>query len=288
MAEAKPKRRGWRWAIRLVVWPLLLYVMLRWFEYRQVYWPSARLEAAGSALGRPWEEVFFTARDGVKLHGWFFRADPNAPRAHLALHFSHGNAGNISHRLDLYALLLDLGLSVFAYDYRGYGRSEGRPGEEGTYRDAEAAHAWLCARGFAATNILAYGESLGGAVAAELALRERVGGLVLQSTFTSVPDIGAELFPWLPARTVAMFRYDTRRKLPRVNVPVLVMHSRGDSLVAFHHAEENFAAAREPKLLWELQGDHNDSPQFQRERFQEGLRKFLTLLPAVKPNPAHP
>lgn len=274
--------------VRLALWPLLLYMLLRWFEYRQVYWPHARLEAEPSALGRAWEEVFFTARDGVQLHGWFFAADTHSPRAHLAVHLSHGNGGNISHRLDLYALLLDLGVNLFAYDYRGYGRSAGRPGEEGTYRDAQAAHAWLCRRGFGATNLIAYGESLGGAVAAELALREPVGGLVLQSTFTSIPDLGAELFPWLPVRTLATFRYDTRRKLAGIQTPLLILHSRGDTLVPFHHAEENFAAANEPKTLWELRGDHNDSPSWQKEHFQEGLRRWLAGLPSARKNAAQP
>lgn len=278
MTDGKQRRRWSRW-LRWLLLPLLLYMLLRWFEYQNVFQPYGRLDADGSALGRPWEEVYFQASDGPRLHAWFFPAETNSPRAHLAVLFSHGNAGNLSHRLDSYALLLDLGLSVFAYDYRGYGHSAGRPSEEGTYLDALAAHAWLRARGFAATNVIAYGESLGGGVATELALREPLGGLILQSTFTSIPDLGAELFPWLPAHTLGTIKYDTRRRLPRVHVPVLVVHGRGDSLVPFHHAEQNFAAAREPKLFWELAGDHNDPLDNQRERFQDGLRKFLALLP---------
>src|SRR5262249_52582451 len=145
-------------------------------------------------------DVYFETADNVRLNGWFFPAGTNSPRAALAVLVCHGNAGNISHRLELCRALLATGVSVFVFDYRGYGRSKGRPSEEGTYRDAQAAYRWLQEKGFAGSNILAYGESLGGGVAAELALRERLGGLILQSTFTSIPDIGAELFPWLPVR----------------------------------------------------------------------------------------
>ena len=129
-------------------------------------------------------------------------------------------------------------------------------------------------KGFAPTNIFALGESLGGAVATELAVRETVGGLVLHSTFTSVPDLGAELFPWLPVRWLGTIQYDTRSKLPRLGVPVLVLHSRGDTLIAFHHAERNFAAANEPKVFAELQGDHND-PLWEGAGFAEAVERLL-------------
>ena len=191
----------------------------------------------------------------------------------------HGNGGNISHRLDTCAALLGTGLSVFLFDYRGYGRSQERPGEEGTYRDAEAAYQWLVQRGFAGTNIVAFGESLGGGVAAELAVHEPLGGLVLQSTFTSIPDIGSELFPWLPVRWLATISYDTRSKLPRLRIPVLVMHSRADEIVPFHHGERNFAAANEPKLFWELHGDHNGALGNARH-FIAGVEQFLGLVEA--------
>src|SRR6185295_707516 len=215
-------------------------------------------EANGDALGRPFEDVHFAASDGVKLHGWFFPANTNSHRADLAVLICHGNGGNISHRLDLCEVMLETGVNVFVFDYRGYGHSEGRPGEEGTYRDAQAACHWLRAKGLAGTNIIAFGESLGGGVISELAVREPLAGLILQSTFTSVPDVGAELFPWLPVRWISTIKYDTRSKLPRLKMPVLVMHSRSDSLISFAHGEKNFAVANEPKMFWELQGDHND------------------------------
>jgi len=254
-----------------------VYVMLRWFEHRQIYFPTREFVADAGELGRPFEDVQFKAADGVELHGWFFPAATNSSRHHLVVLICHGNGGNISHRLDLCQLLLDRGVSVFMFDYRGYGRSKGTPGEEGTYLDAQAAHAWLHDKGFRGEHIVAFGESLGGGVATELALRETLGGLVLQSTFTSIPDIGAELFPWLPVRWISTIKYDTRSKLPRMHIPMMVMHSRADTLIGFRHGEANFAAANEPKLFWELRGDHNDSLSSDRG-FAEGVERFLQMV----------
>ena len=268
--------------IGLLVTCLLIVLMLRWFEHSQVFHPDRVLTATGAELGRPFENISFKADDGVELNGWFFPAATNSPRAQFAVLLCHGNAGNIGHRLDTCAALLETGVNVFLFDYRGYGRSQGRPSEEGTYRDAQAAHQWLQRKGFSGRNIIAFGESLGGGIATELATRESLGGLVLQSTFTSIPDIGAELFPWLPVRWLGKIRYDTRSKLPRVHVPVLVMHSPADELVGFHHSQANFAAANEPKLLWELKGDHND-PLHEPKHFIAGMEKLLDLIEPSAP-----
>lgn len=251
--------------------------MLRTFEHNQVYHPDRYLLLSGAELGRQFEDVFFKTSDGFELNGWFFPADEGSPRRRRAVLFCHGNAGNIGHRLESCAALLEIGINVFVFDYRGYGRSEGRPSEEGTYRDARAGYEWLGARGFSGRNVVAFGESLGGAVASELAQHASLGGLVLESTFTSLADIGAEIFPWLPVRWLASIKYDTLAKLPRLRIPVLVMHSRADELVRFRHAERNFAAANEPKLLWELAGDHNN-PLADRGRFVEGMEKFLRMV----------
>ena len=243
----KPAPKLAKTLLKLLGVCLLIVVMLRWFEHSQVYHPDRVMDATGAELGRPFEDVFFKASDGVELNGWFFPANTNSPRQHLAVLVCHGNAGNISHRLQTCAALLATGVSVLEFDYRGYGRSRGRPSEEGTYLDAQAACQWLRRKGFAGTNIIAFGESLGGGIAAELAVRELVGGLVLQSAFTSIPDMGADLFPWLPVRWLGTIRYHTLSKLPQLHVPVLVMHSPADELVGFHHGKANFAAANEPR-----------------------------------------
>jgi uncharacterized protein len=277
------KPRKWRriW-LRVLLYPLILIMLLRWFEYSLVYHPSRALDATGADLGRPFEDAFFKTSDGVELNGWLFPANTNSARARFVVLVCHGNAGNIGDRLGLYGALLEAGTGVFALEYRGYGRSRGRPGEEGTYRDAQAAHQWLRQKGFAAGNILAYGESLGGGVASELCLREETGGLILQSTYTSMPAIGAEVYPWLPVRWISTIQYNTRAKLPRIRVPVLVLHSRADDLIGFHHAEENFAAANEPKFFGELPGSHN-SPGWESPAFGQGLEQLLQALESRGP-----
>jgi uncharacterized protein len=252
--------------------------MIRWFEHRQVYAPEPFVagdpEPAQCGL-IPYEDVFFKASDGVKLHGWFFPAPQGSPRAQLALLVFHGNAGNICHRAEFIQTWRELGANVFIFDYRGYGRSEGEPSEAGTYLDGEAAVDWLVQRGFAPGRIVLLGKSLGGGVASEVALRRAVGGLILQNTFTSVSDVGSELFPFLPVRLVGRIKYATIKKLPRINAPVLVMHSRGDTFIRFHHAEKNFAAANEPKMFWEIDGSHNGTLEAGRARYLEGLEQFF-------------
>lgn len=276
-SEMKKRGNGWRTWLKALLLPAVALMLFRWYEHSQVYHPSREWEAGAADLRRPFEDVTFASSDGVALSGWFFPANTNSPRAALAVLACHGNGGNISHRLDLYSALLETGVNVFAFDYRGYGHSQGRPDEAGTYLDAQAAAAWLRQKGFAGTNLIVYGESLGGGIASELCLREPTGGLILQSTFTSIPDIGAELFPWLPVRWFGAIKYDTRAKLPRLRVPVLVMHSRRDDLIGFHHAEKNFTAANEPKLFIEIQGSHND-PLQERAQFIAGIEKFLNLV----------
>lgn len=269
-----------QWARRLWPWlalALLALVMIRKFEHSQVYHPTREMMANGTELGRPFQNVHFDAEDGTALHGWFYSGTNEAPGAGFVFLVCHGNGGNISHRLHLADALLSTGAGVFLFDYRGYGQSSGRPSEEGTYLDAQAAHQWLAEQGIKDPQIIALGESLGGGIASELARRREVGGLALVSTFTSIPDIGAKLFPWLPVRFLASIKYDTRSKLPNIEVPVLILHSRVDDLIPFEHAEKNYAAIRSRKLLIEIQGTHNEAV-VDRERFVNAIKEFLQLM----------
>ncbi len=252
-------------------------MLFRWFENSRVYHPMHRLEATGAELGRPFENVFFKTSDGIELNGWFYPATTSSRRPQIAVLNCHGNGGNISHRLGLYRALLELGGNVFSFDYRGYGLSRGRPSEEGTYLDAQAAYHWLQKKGFAGKNIVAYGESLGGGIASELCLREETGGLILQSTFTNLEKLGGELYPWLPVRLLGTIKYDTLGKLPRLKIPVLVMHSPDDGLIGFRHSRENFSAANEPKFFCELQGGHNDEA-WEAPGFGSAMEEFLEVV----------
>ena len=258
-------------------------MLLRWFEHSQIYRPTRAADYRAADFQLPAEDVSLTAEDGVRLHAWWIPAAANARRRAVAVLFCHGNGGNLTSRPGYYQCIRETGVNVFAFDYRGYGRSDGSPGEAGTYLDAHAAYAWLRAKGFAAADIIVWGESLGGGIASELALREPVGGLVLQSTFTCIPDLGGEVFPWLPVRLIATIRYDTKHRLPQIRVPVLILHSRTDDLIGYHHAEKNFAAANEPKLLWELRGGHNDALGADRAQFVAGLEEFLRRIETQPP-----
>lgn len=256
--------------------------MFRWFEQRKVYIPSrvvppeVRSQISNGQLQL--EDVYFTTRDGFRLHGWFFPRSQSskADRNRLLLMVFHGNKGNICHRIDFCRTWFELGVNILLFDYRGYGRSEGRPSEEGTYLDGQAAYAWARERGFAADSIIALGKSLGGGIASELAVREAVAGLILQNTFSNLPNVGSELFWWLPVRRFHSIKYDTLGKLPRIKVPVLILHSRKDQVIGFHHAEQNFAAANEPKMFREILGNHTGTLESGRAEYLAALQEYLT------------
>jgi fermentation-respiration switch protein FrsA (DUF1100 family) len=242
------------------------------FQSRFVYFPNREDAGTPGDMRLPYEDVFFTANDGVKLHGWFVPAESSRG----TVLFCHGNAGNISHRLYTIHVLNQLGMDTFIFDYRGYGRSEGRPSEEGTYLDAEAGWEHLVnERRIPPERIVVFGRSLGGAVASRLARDRTPGALVLEASFTSVPDVGARMFPFLPVRWLARIDYSTLDHVREVICPTLVIHSRDDDMIPFEHGRRLFEAAREPKAFLETQGDHNDATFMSSERYLEGLGGFI-------------
>lgn len=237
--------------------------------------------------GCEFEDRFLTTSDGVRLHAWW--VSPPGSRlpgatTRPALLYLHGNTGNLSHRGGVAAMLARrLGMDVLIPDYRGYGRSEGRPGEEGLYEDARTAWRFLTLdRGLPAARIVVYGKSLGGGVATRLASEVHPAGLVLQSTFTSIPDLAAHHYPFVP-RLFVRTRMDSLLRIASVGCPLLVVHSRADEIAPFAHGQRLYAAAREPKRFFtvELAG-HNDTfdaggeallatlVEFTRSRLSEG------------------
>ena len=231
--------------------------------------------ASPAAIGLSFTPLKLATTDDETLDGWFVPAGTNRETRGLVVFF-HGNAGNISHRLDYLRMFHDLGLATLIIDYRGYGLSSGSPSEEGTYLDAEAA--WRHATqglGFPAERIILFGESLGGGVATRMAAKNRPGALVLASTFTSVPDMGADLYPLLPIRWLAHIRYDNLERLSQINCPLLVIHSRNDDIIPFTQGQRLFTAARPPKQFLEIEGGHNDGFVFGREDWVRQLDGFL-------------
>jgi hypothetical protein len=266
-------------ALLMVVGAAAFTLML--LESRFLYHPERGHDAVPDALGLAYEDVAVRTRDGLTLHGWFL--PHRAPRATLL--FFHGNAGNISHRLPKARILHALGLNVFLLDYRGYGRSEGRPNERGTYRDAQAAWEALQGRpGVDASRVVCFGESLGGAVAIDLATRARCRALVVESSFTSVPELAADLFHIPFLKWLVATRYDSRRKLPSVRAPVLFIHGTEDDLVPFSHAERLFAAANEPKDLFPVpRAGHNDVFMVAGRSWGERIDAFLSNALRLEP-----
>jgi hypothetical protein len=273
-SRGRSRLRGALWALaRVAVLSYLgLIIVLYFLQAKLLYYPQRELEGSPADAGMTFEDVHFHSADGVKLHGWFIPAKDER----AVVLFCHGNAGNISHRIDFAKLLHRLGLSVFLFDYRGYGNSEGKPDEEGTYRDAEAAWEHLVqARKIDPSRVIVQGRSLGGSVAAHLATSRRPAGLIVESTFTSMPDLAAKLYPWLPARWMCRFKYETVNDIRRVNCPVLVVHGRNDSLIPFSHGRAVFEAAPRPKRFLELAGDHNDAIWVSGDEYHKALDEFV-------------
>jgi uncharacterized protein len=239
---------------------------------RLVYFPTREIEGTPRDVGLDYEDVRIETSDGLALHGWWVPAE----EARGALLFMHGNAGNVSHRLHSLRLLHDLRLDVLIFDYRGYGRSEGRPTERGTYLDARAAWDTLVARGVAPERVVLFGRSLGGAIAAALATEVTPVGLVVESTFTSVPALGARIYRWLPVRTLARIHYDTAARLERYHGPVLIVHSDADEVVPYAHGRELYERAHEPKRLLTIGGAHADGYMTSGARYRDGLDDFLS------------
>ncbi len=220
------------------------------FKYPQGYWQPA-------AFGLQAEDCYFETTDGVNLHGWFV-ANENALATVI---WCHGNAGNITDRLDNLAKLTKLPINVFLFDYRGYGKSEGSPDETGIYLDAEAAYDFLISRkDISAGNVIIFGRSLGGAAAVDLATKRSSAGLILESTFTSAKDMARSAFGFIPVYLIIRTKLNSNDKIPHIQVPLLVLHGTKDRTVPYRLGRKLFEIADEPKEFYDIEGaDHNDT-----------------------------
>lgn len=242
-----------------------------------VYHPTPWSERDWARVsGLPLEDVWFSAADGTKLFGWYVES----PASQTVLLWCHGNAGNIINRLDNLVELYRVGISVFLFDYRGYGRSQGNPSEDGLYQDALGAYAYLLeTRRIRPQRIVLFGRSLGAAVAGEVASQRRAAGLILESCFPSIGALARAHYFGLPVHWLLGAQFNLADRLPRVSMPILVVHGDRDTIVPIHLGRQVFEAAREPKSFYLVQGaDHNDlylvggKPYFQRlKRFAEEI-----------------
>ncbi len=226
-------------------------------EERLIFFPDRYPAGIWQPEGLVYEDAEFTASDGVRLHGWYVPCD----NSRATVLYAHGNAGNLSHRVDMLRVLHDMAdVSVLIFDYRGYGKSDGQPNEPGLYDDARAARRWLAEReSIDQQAIVLMGRSLGGGVVVELAAEDGARALVLESTFTSVPDVAVGHYPMLPVRQLLRTQIDSRAKIGRYRGPLLMSHGTADTIVPYHLGQELFDAANEPKQFFDIaDGDHND------------------------------
>ena len=272
----------WTIAASVVVIYAGLLVLLRLAESRLIYFPGQQrhLLAPPARLGLSPERVEFSTDDGVTLVGWVIAAAPGSSGG-LWLLMCHGNAGNLSEfdRPVHYAGLRRLGLSLLAFDYRGYGESGGSPSEQGLYRDAQAAYRYLReTRRVPPDRIIVFGHSLGSAVAVDLMSRVPAAGLILEGALTSVIDRGQELYPYIPVRWISGSKFNSLEKMPEIRIPKLFLHAVRDDVVPLAHGRRLFAAAVPPKTFVELQGGHGDAFELDSATYFGSIARFLASL----------
>lgn len=247
-----------------------LVVVVRYIESRSIFFPMKEVTTTPKDIGLAYEEIFIES-DGHRLHAWFL------PRqgAKAVVLFFHGNAGNIGHRLDKLHIFNELGLETLIIDYRGYGQSGGSASEKGMYRDADAAYQYLIKnKKVDSKRLLLYGESLGGAVAIDLASRVSIKGLITEGTFTSIPGMIKKSLPFVPAFALES-RFDSLSKIERVPVRKLFIHSLDDEIVPYFMGEALYSRATGEKELLKLRGGHNTAFFDSLDIYSDGLKRFL-------------
>ncbi len=292
-------------------WGWTLYFMQPTFLYR----PVREVTYTPDELGMDFEKVTLKTADGLRLSGWYIpatldaRTEPEsapletqrkksltesaqlgdplltgpAENPRFTVLFCHGNGGNIMHRLDSINILYNLGLNCFIFDYRGYGNSEGKPSEQGTYLDVRAAYNWLTEeKKVSPDDIIIFGRSLGASIAAQLASTVEAKALVIESGFTSYVDIGRKFYPYMPVWWFARFSYSTIDYVKSVRCPVMIIHSRGDDIVPFEFGLELYEAANEPKKFIEIFGGHNDGFLVSSEIYKQAWTKWIKFLKEYK------
>jgi len=260
-------------ALVLISLLILFFLFLKYYEKKGIYFPAKQIDLTPKAIGLEFNDVYFLSSDGTELNGWFVPAEEEFQ---LTLLFCHGNAGNISHRIELIDMFHKLGLNVFIFDYRGYGRSQGNPGEEGLHSDAYAAYKYLLDnQNIDEGSIVVYGKSLGANVAIELCSKVRPAALISESAFTSALDMGKRLFPFLPIKWLITVKYDAMAKIEGITVPKLIIHSEDDEVIPFQHGRRLFEAAPEPKEFYTMRGGHNTAVFLARKDFAAKIDNFL-------------
>lgn len=267
----------------------LFWVYIRYYQTHGIYFPTHEIYYTPNQAGLHYEEINFKATDGVELNGWFV---PNK-NSKATLLFCHGNAGNISHRIDIIKLFHSINVGVFIFDYRGYGKSNGTPSENGLYKDALGAYKYLSnSMGYKPEKIVIYGKSVGANVAIELASRVKAAALISDSAFCSAIHMSKAIFPFLPQKWVdkagksnsiqrklegwlLLIKFDALDKIKHINIPKLIIHSQDDEMVPFTQGKKLFEATSEPKEFYKMHGGHNESIMMYKEEYTKKISNFL-------------
>ena len=266
--------------VAVAVCAYLAVVLAFWIgRNRLIYYPGPTPGPPPASATLDLREERIETKDGERLHAWLATPRSGSGSSPRGVLVCHGNAGNIASRIPVAEAFASFGFSTLLFDYRGYGGSSGKPTEEGTYLDAEAAFDRFTSLLGASPQIAIYGESLGGAVAIELARRRKVARVLVEDTFTSLADIASGLYPWLPAHTLLRHRYGSLEKVGAIGVPLLVIHSPDDDLVPFALGRKLFDSAREPKTFLETGGRHDEGGFLDEERWRSAVRSFLEATP---------
>lgn len=264
--------------ILLAYW--VLGTVLFFMQSSFIFSPTKAEPYTPADIGLAFEKVMLKTSDNLLLSGWFIPAK----NADVTMLFCHGNGGNISYTLDTINILNELGYNLLIFDYRGYGISQGKPTEEGTYIDVRTAYDWLVnEKGIKPEDIIIFGRSLGASIAANLASQVKAKGLILESGFTSYVDIGQKSYPYMPVKWFAMYKYETKEYLKNVHYPVFIIHSRNDDIIPFEFGLRLYEQyANEPKDFMEIFGTHSDGFLHTGQPYRDGLQNWVASLDGKK------
>ncbi len=258
--------------IALVGVYLCICLYLYFFQNRFLFYPTHDIAVTPDQAGLVYSEQFLDLPGGEKIHSWYLPGDSAKP----TVLFLHGNGGNVGHRIEHLQFLFSLGVNTLIIDYRGYGRSSGKPSETNMYADAELAYDWLTQeKGVPVEKLFLFGESIGGAVAVDLASRKKVAGVIVESSFTSLRDIAHHSFPLVPTGLLLRSDFNSIAKLPLVSAPILVTHSPDDDIIPFFFGQRLFESAKPPKKFVRLFGGHNDRAYLTDPVYIQSFRQFL-------------
>ena len=262
--------------IRIITIILLSYIAfllyIYFFQSKMVFFPLKKIDYTPNDIGLKYEEIIFESFDKTRLYGWFIPAK----NAKATILFLHGNAGNISHRLESIKIFNKLGLNVFIFDYRGYGKSEGKINEKNCYKDASSAYKYLLEnKSLKEKDIIIFGRSLGGSIAAYLASKTKSKALIIESTFTSAKELAKDIYSFLIPSFVIRYSFNTAKYLKNVKSPVLIIHSKDDEIISFKHGKTLYEIANEPKKMLVIKGDHNYGFVLSKDIYIKGLEEFL-------------